>query len=547
MSVSPGTATGSELPLREQLSNLHSLLVLSMMMTESRDESEILELALTSAPSLARCAVAGLYLAEEGKIHPFRAGAVDRDAPLIAQLEELDGAEGPVAVPDAGWAWAFPLRSLAGHSGYLVTSSGAPASAEERFILKVLAQHCGMALANARLHQRERAIAGELAVSVTDLERTMRIHEVLTEVAASGAGEEGVARAVNELTGLAVAVEDPFGNLRCWAGPDEPHPYPKPDRRRRSEVIRQAQKQHRPIRDRDRVIALAQPRHEVLGCLVLMDPDEVVGEPELLALEHGATVLAAELAHLRGLAEAELRLRRDLVEDLLAGTDEESAFARADALGYDLHRAQHVAVIRDPAHSHGEVLYESVRRSVSDFDIDCLLGRHAGGVVLVVHGQPRWAEFHKALSHAVATKSCVIGIGGRCDRPRDFPRSHRQAALAVKLTRPSDRGVTSFGELGVYRILSTGDNNEEIEGFIREWLGPLLDYDTRHKSDLVETLTQYLDCGGNYDATAEALSIHRSTLRYRLQRIRDISHVDMNDADSRFNLQLATRAWCIWR
>ena len=55
-----------------------------------------------------------------------------------------------------------------------------------------------------------------------------------------------------------------------------------------------------------------------------------------MALEHGATVLAVELARLRGLADTELRVRRELVHDLLTGTDDESAYLRAEALGYDL-------------------------------------------------------------------------------------------------------------------------------------------------------------------------------------------------------------------
>jgi DNA-binding PucR family transcriptional regulator len=56
-------------------------------------------------------------------------------------------------------------------------------------------------------------------------------------------------------------------------------------------------------------------------------------------------------------------------------------------------------------------------------------------------------------------------------------------------------------------------------------------------------LSQYLECGGGYDATAAALSVHRSTLKYRLQRIREISGHDLADPDTDFNLQLATRAW----
>jgi hypothetical protein len=45
--------------------------------------------------------------------------------------------------------------------------------------------------------------------------------------------------------------------------------------------------------------------------------------------------------------------------------------------------------------------------------------------------------------------------------------------------------------------------------------------------------------GGNYDHTAGALNIHRSTLRYRLGRIRDISGRDLQDVNSRLNLHLA--------
>jgi DNA-binding PucR family transcriptional regulator len=59
----------------------------------------------------------------------------------------------------------------------------------------------------------------------------------------------------------------------------------------------------------------------------------------------------------------------------------------------------------------------------------------------------------------------------------------------------------------------------------------------------VATLSGYLECGGSYDAAAKALAVHRSTLRYRLERIREVSGHDLSDPDTRFNLQLATRAW----
>ena len=58
-----------------------------------------------------------------------------------------------------------------------------------------------------------------------------------------------------------------------------------------------------------------------------------------------------------------------------------------------------------------------------------------------------------------------------------------------------------------------------------------------------EFLWRWLQHGGGYEATSRALSVHRSTLKYRLQRIRELTGLELNDPDVHFNLQLATRAW----
>jgi hypothetical protein len=105
-----------------------------------------------------------------------------------------------------------------------------------------------------------------------------------------------------------------------------------------------ARRSGRPIRDR--VIAVTQPRHEVLGVLALVDPGHRAGEHDLFALEQGAVVLTMELTHLRSLAETELRLRRDLMDDLLTGTDDASALTRSEALGHDLHAPNQAVIVR---------------------------------------------------------------------------------------------------------------------------------------------------------------------------------------------------------
>ena len=72
-------------------------------------------------------------------------------------------------------------------------------------------------------------------------------------------------------------------------------------------------------------------------------------------------------------------------------------------------------------------------------------------------------------------------------------------------------------------MLASVDDLADVEGFVRKWLGALADYDERKHTELLKTLTQYLQHGGGYEATSQALSVHRSTLKYRLHRIRELT------------------------
>jgi DNA-binding PucR family transcriptional regulator len=175
-----------------------------------------------------------------------------------------------------------------------------------------------------------------------------------------------------------------------------------------------------------------------------------------------------------------------------------------------------------------------------------LLVARSGSIALLSDTDGDWRSVRAAVIDELgADATCRVGVSARCTQPDDFPRAHMQAQLALKMqvsTQSPDQ-VTVFEDLGVYKLLSEVADIRSVEGFVQRWLGPLLEYDETKGSQMVETLASYLQCGGNYDATAEALSLHRSTLRYRLQRLREISGLDLADPDTRFNLQLATRAW----
>lgn len=543
----------------EHVANLFSLFVLSMIMNDGRDEADILHLALTSVAPLGPCRPEAGYLpSSDGWVRTPAQTAPDTPG-LGDRLPHLRGTEGPVPVPDREWGWAYPLNTGDG-VGYLVVGAPSRPARGEHFLMQVLAQETSVALANAaarrrareharelrRLNQDREAANARLTASVAALEHQRTVHNVLSEAVASDGGVPGIARAVHGLTGCSVAVEDRFGNLLAWTGPGQPDPYPKPDAGRHEQLLQDVARRVSPVHAGGRLVALAQHRGEVLGSMALIAGDGHTAEEVKFVLDHACSALALELAHLRNLAEVELRLRRELVDDLIDGTDDDSAYARAAAVGHDLHGPLCMAVVQWEGRTD-DTFIQAVGRAAAGMRIRSLLARRSGMAVLVLEGQPRSDALHQAVARELGSGIGSIGLGGRCDAPAKIPRSYKEALRALEVRRLSREpyGATSYEELGLFRMLGAGGDYEELEIFVREWLGPLITYDTAHRSDLVQTLFQYFECGGNYDGAAAALSIHRSTLRYRLQRIREVSDNDLKDVDSRLNLHVATRAWKI--
>ncbi len=544
--------------LRDQMSSLRALLFLSMLMAES-EEGQILHLAATAVPSLAACQVSGLYVDGSWSLTAFRCTDPAVRRQIAATLPSMKSTGGQLSIEGEPWAWAYPLRNVSGYFGHVIVRADLPPTDTEQFFLRALVQQMGATLGSARVHAKELATAEELRKTILTLEQTVgalesreEIHERLTRVAVDGGGQEGIARTVHELTGYPVAIEDRFGNLRAWAGPHCPDPYPKDPSARREQMLRRAIREGRPTRDGGRLVVVARPRDDTVGVLALIDPAGTAGNyQELVALEHGATVLAMDLARLRSLAETEIRLRRDLVEELLSGTDEESALARAQALGYDLERDHRVVVVEGRGRTKDEELFfHAVRRAARDHGAGSLIVARGESVVVLADSEPPWDQFRERILAELGRGQCRIGVGGLCPTPADFPRSYREAQIALKIQRTTHgkAGATVFDDLGVYRVLGElGDaaTAPVVERFVRDWLGPLIDYDAQKGSELVATLCRYFECGGNYDATADALAVGRSTFKYRLRRIRELLGHDLSDPETNFNLQLATRAWCV--
>jgi sugar diacid utilization regulator len=531
------------------LTGMQGLLVLSMLMNESGDEGAIMRVAGSAVPSLIDGRLHGVYLLKGGwrptdERDPVVAGSAD----LEAQFAVLSSAGGAIAIMGQTWGWAYPLRSLERHAGFFLVSAMREPPPEQQFLLRVLSQQTGIALSNTWLHARERSRSTELREANAALEATLAAqqrstaaHRRLDRVAVDGGGIAGIAAAVNELTGHPVTVQDAAGHVLASTGSPPPS---TEEAAGAAALLARGQSEGRPVYGDGRILVVISAGSEVLGSLTLIDPARTAGEHEKTVCEHGATVLAMEMSRLRSVIEVELRMGRDVVDELLADLVGEHTLARAQELAFDTDAAHRVAIVSVAHKGQPGGANSVVRRMGRLVGKGSLFAMHAGSVVLLTDVDRDWAALSDSLRHDDPSADYRLAVGGVSENIFGLPRAYREAQLALRmfdLARLTG-GVAVFDDLGVFRLLAEIQDRSAIERYVRTWLGALIDYDTQHSGNLVETLERYLDLGGSYDATADAVAVHRSTLKYRLQRIRDISGRDLSDPDARFNLQLATRA-----
>jgi sugar diacid utilization regulator len=138
----------------------------------------------------------------------------------------------------------------------------------------------------------------------------------------------------------------------------------------------------------------------------------------------------------------------------------------------------------------------------------------------------------------------VGGISGPALALDYWPGVYTEAVQAMQLCqRLNLPHVVEFSSLGVYRLLSALEDNAMVQGFARQIIGPLADYDDQHRGSLVDTIDAFFKHHGNISRTADSLYVHRNTLLYRLDRIQELTGHDLGQADMRLAMHLALKLW----
>lgn len=133
------------------------------------------------------------------------------------------------------------------------------------------------------------------------------------------------------------------------------------------------------------------------------------------------------------------------------------------------------------------------------------------------------------------------GAGTAYEYIEDFKKSYQEAknALAISRILSQEEQVYFYENLGIYSLITQISNAKFLDDYIETKIGRLIKADQMAEGDLCDTLETYLIHNCNANATAEALFIHRNTMRYRLDKIKKILDDDISDMSVFLELKLA--------
>jgi sugar diacid utilization regulator len=139
----------------------------------------------------------------------------------------------------------------------------------------------------------------------------------------------------------------------------------------------------------------------------------------------------------------------------------------------------------------------------------------------------------------------AIGRSRIAEDPTELPRAASEALLAANVAQGGVQSTAlAFEQTGAYRLLlsAMSENPAELQRFYAETVEPLVAYDEQYETDLVRTLEAFLEADGNVAGTAQRLFTHRHTIYYRLERVRELSGLDVSSSDGREKLSLGLKS-----
>lgn len=468
-------------------------------------------------------------------------------------------------------ALAVPLRLHGEFLGVLEVWRRRRSLFTERDVrrLVTLADFATIAIDNARLHDEQACAVRKtkqardaLEHQVAVLARSSSLQQSLLTTVVDGGGLTAIARTVAVELDCQIGIYGPKGELSAAHGgrrmvADVPVTLPPRTGTGRTSITTPVQ---------GKATAWVQPVFadgDQVGRVVLIQGAQ---SAEMMDVVAGQVAMACSLTLLRQRAASRARAEAldQVLWDLLQGSLEHRIAARGRAQQLDVAFAGSLRVLHgqlenleDLATGNGWDTSQTDRvrrdvlrslRRVDDGRALALVGLR-GDLIVAVAGDVDSTACKDLVNGLTATVRAQLpelrltwGVSRSHDDPVDLSSASNEARTALSAAhRLGGENVFLYEELGIVRLLLGSGDDPDLQTFIDDLTGPLIDYDRNNDGSLIRTLRGFFDADCSQRVAAERLFIHHKTLRYRLERIRQLTGLDLSRHEDRMRADFALR------
>lgn len=394
------------------------------------------------------------------------------------------------------------------------------------------------------------------------------LYHRLLEIVVAGRGVEAVVAKLAELTGRPAVLQDAALNVLLVRSPrgssesDDLIPLIAsqrgPDLARLVALSANASdpptvRLPLPLEGLMRVVAPIGGAHGRDGYLSVIGSPTELGPFERLAVSRAAAACAIDFARERATRSDSDHRLAEVLDELLSGSypSEAAIVGRAQRLGCDLtapHRALALRAVAGESAPAMRALERHLRRELTRRSLPAAVRLDAAGALVLLPASLAPDAIQLLVRQL---REDLAGFGGHLaaalSRPASGPAGLGDALRIAQ--RTLDYAVRTMGpdawclvsDLGADELILSVGPSPLLDAFRADWLERLAAYDRRHHTQLLQTLAVYFDAQGSPTEAAERLHLHRNTLLYRLQRIREITGRDPDEPRARLAFHLALR------
>lgn len=148
-------------------------------------------------------------------------------------------------------------------------------------------------------------------------------------------------------------------------------------------------------------------------------------------------------------------------------------------------------------------------------------------------------KMHKRTKKRIDDKRIYLGIGSQMKDLRQVYLSYKRAKAAVLMAMQFKLPIVFFEDMGVYQILFSIEDKQILIEMYHRLLQPLIDYDQKHHGELEKTLFYYLIYGESQITMAKNLYMHRNTINYRMNKIKELLNCQLDTFEEKVPYMLS--------